>query len=130
MVGSKQLAALGALVCVATPVIAADDFALKDPSPGVKFYVSLPLDGRGAKQQAPSFGMALQGNRAYETVYLDSRMFNFAEGVFGAKMIVAGVVAAGAIAVVTHKDKKKSESYQQQQAQQQEQNPCPVTPNC
>jgi len=137
--GRKQLAAFAALVCVATPSAAFDN--LNQPSPGVTFYFSVPLDGRNAKEQPFSAGLAIQGTRQYETVNIDSRMLNnfFGTGI-EAKWIIAGVVAAGAMAAVASKDKSTSTSYQQQQQQQQIQQqqaqgggnepPCPVTPNC
>jgi cytochrome c-type biogenesis protein CcmH/NrfG len=83
--------------------------------------------------------------RAHENVRIDSRLFNDTRTVnfFGtgieAKWIIAGVVAAGAVAVVATRDKATTQSYQQQQQQQQatqeqqQQNggggsvPCPVT---
>jgi cytochrome c-type biogenesis protein CcmH/NrfG len=87
--------------------------------------------------------------RAHENVRIDSRLFNDTRTVnfFGtgieAKWIIAGVVAAGAVAVVATRDKATTTAYQQQQQQQaaqqqqQQQNgggggtaPCPVTPTC
>jgi hypothetical protein len=125
----NQLTALAALVLVSTPCVA---FDLKQPSPGVMFYFSLPLDARNTKEQAPAFGLSFQGKRQYETVNLDSRMFNFMGSGIEAKWIVAGVVAAGALVAVASRDKSTSTSYQQQQTQQaqQQQNPepCPAPP--
>lgn len=122
----NQLAALAALVLVSTPCVA---FELKEPSPGVMFYFSLPLDARNTKEQAPAFGLSFQGKRQYETVHLDSRMFNFMGTGIEAKWIVAGVVAAAALVAVGSKDKSTSASYQQQQAQQQQnREPCPAKP--
>jgi hypothetical protein len=129
----NQLAALAALVFVSTPCVA---FDLKQPSPGVMFYFSLPLDARNTKEQAVAFGLSFQGKRQYETVNLDSRMFNFMESGIEAKWIVAGVVAAGALVAVGSRDKSRSSSYQQQQQQQaqqqqnQEQCPAPPEPRC
>lgn len=146
--GRKQLAAVAApmfitLLCAATPSVAFDN--LSQQSPGVMFYFSLPLDARNAKEQVPAAGFAIQGKRQYETVYVDSRMFNFTGTGIEAKWIIAGVVAAGAAVAVASKDKSTTSSYQEQQqaqqaqaAQQQQQQaqqgggsePCPVTPNC
>jgi uncharacterized protein YqhQ len=98
------------------------------------FYVSLPLDARNAKERSPAFGLSFQGKRQYETVNLDSRMFNFTATGFEAKWIIAGVVAVGAAIAVGSKDKSTSASYQQQQQQQQQaqqqqnQEPCPAPP--
>jgi hypothetical protein len=148
--GKKQLAAIAAptfiaLLCVATPSAAFD--SLTQQSPGVMFYMSVPLDGKAVKKEGPAFGMSMRGTREYEVVTLDSRMFNnFIGGGIEAKWIIAGVVAAGAAVAVASKDKSTSTSQQQQQnqqaaAQQQAQQtgggggggggaPCPVTPNC
>jgi hypothetical protein len=136
----KQLAALAALILVSTPCAA---FELKDPSPGVMFYYSMPLDARNAKERAPSFGMSMRGKHDYQALTIDSRMFNSFSPLGGieAKWIIAGVVAAGAVVAVASKDKSTSSGYQQQQqqqaAQQQAQQgggggtePCPVTPVC
>ena len=141
--GRKQLAAFAALACVATPSVAFDSPAQQ--SQGMMVYVALPLDGRNVKEQAPAYGLSFQGKREFETVRLDSRMFNFFGTGLEAKWIIAGVVATGAAVAVASKDKKTSAAYQQQQqqqaqqqAEQQAQNgggtpaptPCPVTPNC
>jgi hypothetical protein len=130
----NQLAALAALVLVSTPGVA---FEINNPSPGMMFYVSLPLDARNAKEQAPAFGLSFQGKRQYETVNLDSRMFNFMGTGVEAKWIVGGVVAVVAALAVGSKDKSTSASYQQQQAQQTQQQqtrePCqkpPTEPKC
>lgn len=122
----NQLTALAALVLVSTPGVA---FELKEPSPGMMFYVSLPLDARNAKERSPAFGLSFQGKRQYETVNLDSRMFNFTGTGIEAKWIVGGAVAVLAALAVASKDKSTSTSYQQQQAQQQQnREPCPAKP--
>jgi hypothetical protein len=118
--GSKQLAALAALVLISSPSAASDIF--QQSAPGVTFYVSMPLDARTAKKEGPAFGMSMRGNRDYQVVNVDSRMLNnFALGGIEAKWIIAGVVAAGAAVAVASKDKSTSSSYQQQQQQQAQQ---------
>jgi len=133
----KRLAAFAALVCAATPSVAFDNPT--QVTQGVTFYVSLPLDApRNAKENTLAAGFAVHGRRDYEKVNIDSRMINhFLGGGIEAKWIVAGVVAAGAVAVVATKDKSRSQSYAQQQQQQQQQleqrepgEPCPVKPVC
>src|SRR5918999_827357 len=100
----KKLAALAALVCAATPCAAFDTFS--QPQPGIKFYFSVPLDGRNAREQAFTAGFALQGRRDYEAIRIDSGMINnFIGGGIEAKWIIAGVVAAGAVVAVASKDK-------------------------
>jgi hypothetical protein len=137
---TKQTAALAALILISTPCAAFETTEIS--SPGMKFYISLPLDARNVKERLPVYGLQFQGKRQYETVNVDSRMLNFSGTGIEAKWIIAGVVAAGAAVAVASKDKKTSTSYQQQQqaqaeqqAQQQQQTggggtPCPVTPNC
>jgi hypothetical protein len=131
------VAACAALVCAATPSIAFDNPT--QATPGVTFYLSVPLDApRNAKENTLAAGFAIQGRREYERVGIDSRMINhFLGGGIEAKWIVAGVVAAGAVAVVATKDKSTARSYAEQQQQQQAQleqrqpgEPCPVKPAC
>lgn len=127
----KQLAALAALILISTPCIAFD--SLSQPSPGVMFYFSLPLDAQKAKEQVPNFGMLVRGSREYQVVNVDTRMFNNFSPLGGieAKWIIAGVVAAGAVVAVASKDKSTSQSYQAQQQQQAAtEPPCPATPTC
>lgn len=143
--GMKQIAALAAFACAATPAAAFD--LPTQASQGVKFYFSVPLDGRNAKDEAFTAGFAIQGRRDYEAVRIDSGMINrFIGGGIEAKWVIAGVVAAGAAIAVASKDKSTTASQQQQQAQQQQQvqqqqqaqqtggggggTPCPVKPVC
>jgi hypothetical protein len=115
--GRKQLAAFAALVCIATPSAAFD--SLTQQSPGVMFYFSIPFEAVKAKGEAFSAGLAIQGKRDYETVRIDSRLLNhFTGGGIEAKWIIAGVVAAGAVAVVATKDKSTANAQQQAQDQQ------------
>ena len=121
----KQIAAVGAAILVATPAVAQDAF--KDQAPGMMVFFSIPLDAKTPKQQMPAFGLSFQGERAYQRVTVDTRMFENAERLgFGplagisAKWIIAGVVAGGAVAAVASKDKGASENRAQQQQQQQQ----------
>lgn len=121
----KQIAAAGAALVVAVPVAASD---LNQSAPGMMFFVSVPLDAKTPRQQMPALGLSFQGERAYQRVVVDTRMFEAADRMgFGpfagisAKWVVAGVVAAGATVAVASKDKKTTESHQQQQAVQQQQ---------
>jgi len=112
--GRKHIAALAALTLVSTPCAAFD--SPSQQSPGVMFYFSVPIDARHAKEQTLAAGLQFQGKRQYETVKVDSRMFNFIGGGIEAKWIIAGVVAAGAVAAVATKDKSVSNAQQQQQS--------------
>ena len=96
-------AAVAALVAAAfaSAPSNADEFVQPQlNAPVTMFYVSIPLGAPTARQGAPSYGLALQGKRPYETVMLDSRMLNFAEGALAgieAKWLIAGaLVGAGA----------------------------------
>ena len=148
----KQIAAAAAAaaVAVAMPAAASD---LNQSAAGMMFFISVPLDAKTPKQQMPALGLSFQGERAYQRVTIDTRMFEtadrlgFALGGIEAKWVVAGVVAAGAVVAVASKDKSTTNSQQQQQQQQQQQlqqqqqqqqqnggggggTPCPVTPRC
>jgi hypothetical protein len=122
---TKYLAAFAVLIGISAPAVAFDD-PLQRPSQGMMFYLSIPLDARDVKQNKLAYGMQFQGQRAYETVRVDTRMFdddrtfNFFGTAIGVKWIVAGVAAAGAVAVVASKDKSTSNNQQQQQQQQQQ----------
>ena len=119
----KHIAALAALILISFPAAAFNDGPTQQTQ-GITFFVALPLDGRDVKEQSLYSGLAIQGKRAYENVRIDSRMFNDTRTVnfFGTgievKWIIAGVVAAGAVAAVATKDKATTANQQQQQAQQ------------
>src|SRR5688572_5698501 len=103
--GIKHFAALAAAMMLAAPAAAFDD--LRDTGPSTMFYLSIPLDARSAKEQMPAFGLQLRGNRAYETVRIDSRMFSFPPlgGLEVKWVVVGGVAVAAAVAA----GKKRSE---------------------
>ena len=137
-----KLAALTALAFTATPSVAFDGLTPQQ-APGMKFYISVPFDvqGTGSRKQALGYGLQLQGQRAYETVNIDNRMMNsFLGGGLEAKLLIGGLVAAGAVAAVASKDKDTTASYDAAKAEQKKKagggstgggtEPCPVTPNC
>jgi len=116
--GIKHFTALAAAMMVGAPAAAFDD--LRDTGPSTMFYLSIPLDARTAKEQRPAFGLQLQGRRAYETVRIDSRMFNFLPlGGLELKWIVVGGVAVAAAVAAGRKDKGQEQQFQQAQQQQQ-----------
>jgi hypothetical protein len=133
----KQLAAAAAAVLIAMPATASD---LYQSAPGMMFFVSVPLDAKTPKQQTPALGLSFQGERNYQRVTIDTRMFDAAERMgfaeiagISAKWIIVGAVATGAAVTVANKDKKVSQSYEQQKQQQQQQQqndggevPCPT----
>lgn len=115
--GIKHFTALAAAMMVAAPAAAFDD--LRDTGQSSMFYISIPLDAHSPKEQAPSFGLQLGGQRPYETVRIDSRMFNFLPlGGLEVKWLVVGGVALAAAAAVSHKDKAQEQQFQQAQQQQ------------
>src|SRR5687768_2187062 len=137
-----KLAALTALAFTATPSVAFDGLTPQQ-APGMKFYISVPFDVQGtcSRKQALGYGLQLQGQRAYETVNIDNRMMNsFLGGGLEAKLLIGGLVAAGAVAAVASKDKDTTASYDAAKAEQKKKagggstgggtEPCPVTPNC
>jgi hypothetical protein len=137
--------AAAALALVATPAAAFDNPAQLQ-APGVRFYVAIPLDAPAAKNNPFTAGFAIQGTRPYESLSVDSRMLNrFIGGGLEAKFVVAGVVAAGALAAVASKDKSTEASYDSAKKKQAQKSggtgggggggggggePCPVTPRC
>jgi hypothetical protein len=126
----KKLAAVAAMVAVATPSLA---FDTRDTGTSTMFYISIPFDySLTKKEQQWSAGLQLQGKREYQAVNLDSRMLNFLPlGGLEAKWIIAGVVATGAAVAVGSKDKGTTSSLQAQQTQQQQMLAAkPVSPNC
>ena len=119
----KHIAALAALILISFPAAAFNDGPTQQTQ-GITFFVALPLDARHVKEESLYSGLAIQGKRAHENVRIDSRMFNDTRTVnfFGTgievKWIIAGVVAAGAVAAVATKDKATTTQQQQQQQQQ------------
>ena len=125
--GIKHFAALAAAAMLAAPAAAFVD--LRDTGPSTMFDLSIPLDARSAKEQMPAFGLQLRGNRAYETVRIDSRMFSFLPlGGLELKWVVVGGVAVAAAVAAGRKDKDQEQQFhaqQQLQQEQQQQQPCP-----
>lgn len=113
----KHIAALGALMIVATPSLALEPSEVVNST--TMFYVSVPLDGLTRKQKEFVWGLQLQGKNEYQAVNLDSRLLNFA-GMEAAtvKWVAMGAVAAGAAVAMARKDKKTQTQYNQQQEQQ------------
>jgi hypothetical protein len=120
----KHIATLAALILICAPAAAFNEGPTQQTQ-GITFFVAIPLDAGHVKEQSLYSGLAIQGKRAHENVRIDSRMFNDTRTVnfFGTgievKWIIAGVVAAGAVAAVATKDKSSTQSYQQQQQAQQ-----------
>lgn len=117
-------------MAASAPAAAFDD--LRDTGPSTMFYLSIPLDARSAKEQMPAFGLQLRGQRPYETVRIDSRMFSFLPlGGLEVKWVVAGGIAVAAAVAAGRKDKAQEQQFQQaqqlqqQQQQQQQPEPCP-----
>jgi hypothetical protein len=114
---TEHLAALAVAMAASAPAAAFDD--LRDTGPSTMFYLSIPLDARSAKEQMPAFGLQLQGNRPYETVRIDSRMFGFLPlGGLELKWVVAGGVAVAAAVAAGRKDKGQEQQFQAAQQQQ------------
>ena len=115
----KHLAVSAA--AAAATLIAAPAFSQEFRAPTTTFFVTVPLDARSHKEFTPNFGLQFQGSRPYQAVRVDYQTFKFLPGALAAveiKYVVAGAVAIGAVAAVSHKDKKTSATFQQQQAEQ------------
>ena len=129
--GVKQVAAFIALLAAAAPSQANDFLSPQLNSPGAMLYVSVPLGSLTAKERAASYGLALQGSRPYERIMVDSRMFNFVEGVIAGielKWLIVGAVVVGAGYYATRKDDDRSGGYSGSQNNQQNNNPPPPPP--
>jgi len=124
--GIKHVAA--SVAAAAATLIAAEASAQELVAPMTKFFIAIPLDARGAKEQMPNFGLQFQGLRPYQSVQVDYKTLRLVPaaiaGAIEAKYIVAGAIALGAAVAVTHKDKGTSQTMQQQQEQQRE--ACPT----
>jgi hypothetical protein len=123
---TTQLLVLAAAAAACAPAAAFDD--LRDTGPSTMFYLSIPIDARSPKEQAPAFGLQIRGERPYEAVRIDSRMFGFLPlGGLEAKWLIAGGVAVAAAVAAGRKDKSQESRLQQQQQQlaAQQPEPCP-----
>jgi hypothetical protein len=114
---AKHLAMVAA-TCAAS--LAAPSFAQEFRAPMTTFYMAIPLDAKSVKEQAPSFGMQIQGRQPYQTFTVDTRTFKFLPTIAGieGQWILAGAAGVAAVAALTHKDKGTSQQLQQQQQQQ------------
>ena len=129
----RKLVAAAAVLAAATPAAAFDP----GEQPALTtFYISIPLDSRPSRKEAPwSAGLLIQGRRDYPGVRIDSTMLNaFSLNDIDARWMIAGVVTVGAVAALGFKDKKTTSELQQQQTQQQASGggspaaPCPRPP--
>jgi hypothetical protein len=127
----KHIATLAALLSFANAVHA-DGFDSMNQPQAVMFYYAFPIDARSKKERTPWMGMQIQG-RNYQAYNVDTRMLTLAEegGAASASLILIGVAAVGAAALVTHRGKNSQEqvSQEKQQVQQQQaqQPPAPCT---
>jgi hypothetical protein len=113
--GFAKAAALAALLIACAPAAAQE---IGGPSTTM-FYVRVPLGGTSAAERQPVFGLMLQGSRAYEAVYLDTRMFRFLPlGGLEVKWLVAGGVTLAAAAAVHGRGKDREEQHQRAQEEQ------------
>jgi hypothetical protein len=98
-------------------------------APMTTFFMEIPLDARSPKEQAPNFGLQLQGSQPYQALRVDRNLFRLLPAVAGveATWIIAGAVGVVAVASITHKDQGTSQQLEQQKQQQMQQQP-PTTP--
>ncbi len=124
--GAKSLAMIAAAWAAS---IAAPCHSQEFRTPTTTFFMELPLDARSPKEQAPNFGLQLQGSRPYQFLRIDQRTlqgFKFLPALGGIEgtWVVAGAVGVVAVASITHKDKGTQQQMSAQQQQQLE--ACPV----
>ena len=127
----RQLTLLAAALIASAPA-QADELQVQSTVPMTMLYVSVPIGATNAKERALAYGFALQGKRQYETVYLDSRMFNAFEGVLAgleAKWLIAGGLAVAGGVYLSRRNDGRAASYSSSQNNQQN-NPPPPPPPC
>jgi hypothetical protein len=106
------------LAAFAAPCFAQD---LRPVEPSIMYYFSVPFGGESRRDHEPVVGFAFQGKRVNQSFRMDTRLMNLiGTGVFEAKYLIIGAVAAGAAVAAGSKDKSVS-TQQQQQAAAQEQ---------
>jgi hypothetical protein len=115
----QAIATLVASALFCTSTLAAGPFDA--PPNSTMFFVSIPLDAKTPKEQAPAFGLTVRGSRDYQYITIDNRYVNrlledAAIGGIGAQWLIVGGIAAVAAVAVGSKD--KSSTTQQQQLQQ------------
>ncbi|MDQ5847546.1 MAG: hypothetical protein M3544_01105 [Pseudomonadota bacterium] len=125
----RQVAALVALLCAATPGLALEP---ANTGSSTMFYMSVPLGARSVKEQMPAFGLSIQGRNQQQLLNVDTRTFSFLPlGGLEAKWLIAGGVSVFAALAVGRKDKGRQQEYQaaqQQQAQAKAEDCPPVNP--
>jgi hypothetical protein len=113
---TRQIAALVALVCAATPSLALEP---ANTGSSTMFYMSVPLGARTVKEQMPAFGLSIQGRNQQQLVNVDTRTFNLLPlGGLEAKWLIAGGATVFAAVAVGKKDKGRQQEYQAAQQQQ------------
>ncbi len=123
----RQLTLVAAALIASAPA-QAEESQVQNTVPMMMFYVSVPLGGASAKERTLAYGLALQGKRQYETVYLDSRMLNAFDGVLAgieAKWLVAGGLAVASGVYLARRGSERSASYSSSQNNQQNNPPPP-----
>ena len=123
---------LVAAALIASAPAQADETQLQATVPMTMLYVSVPIGATADKERTLAYGLALQGKRQYETVYLDSRMFNAFEGVLAgleAKWLIAGGLAVAGGVYLSRRNDGRAASYSSSQNNQQN-NPPPPPPPC
>jgi len=133
---SKQIVAAAATLLGVTAPAFAEDNGPTTASTTVLYFLRVPIDAGSSREREPSVGFFFKGKRDYQTFSMDTKVFNLVDGgIFEAKFLIAGAVAAGAAVVASNKTKSESNQQQQQQQaqqahqeQQQQEQPCPQTP--
>jgi len=98
--GFKQLIVALLLAGALAPANGAEPWDPRTHTPGLMYFVRIPLDATERKQRDMVFGLTLRGTREKEFIYLDTTMLNFIDGGVSAKFLIAGAVAVGAAMAV------------------------------
>ena len=98
--GFKHFIAALLLAGALAPANGAEPWDPRTHTPGLMYFVRIPLDASERKERDMVFGLTLRGTREKEFIYLDTTMLNFIDGGVSAKFLIAGAVAVGAAMAV------------------------------
>lgn len=122
--GVKSLAVIAAACAAAA---SAPGHAQELRTPMTTLFMEIPLDARSPREQAPNFGLQIQGSRPYQTLRVDQRTLRFLPALAGIEgtWLIAGAVGVVAVAAIASKDSATSQQLAQEKQKQQE--ACPTT---
>jgi hypothetical protein len=90
-----------ALLAACTPAGAGEPWDPRTGTPGLMYFIRIPLDAASPQEREPVLGLAMRGARERELLVLDNRMLNFIDGGTSTKLVIAGAVAVLAAMAVS-----------------------------